>query len=225
MCGRFGLTRPDRLDLRRFGVESFPAQPPRYNIAPGTPVLAVRSRSDGNVAGLLRWGLVPWWARDAAIGGRLANVRSDTAFDKFREAMRQRRCLIPADVFYEWRVVAARRPKQPYAIGLRAAGVFALGGIWEYWRPEGRDGEVLLTCAVLTTEPNDVLAHIHDRMPVIVDVDDFAAWLDPHTAVPQVRDLVRPLASGSLRVWPIGTRVNRAEEDDEGLLEPIADGR
>jgi putative SOS response-associated peptidase YedK len=226
MCGRFGLTRPDKLDLRRFGVTGLPELPPRYNIAPGTDVLVVRERKGAREASLLRWGLIPWWAEDPSIGGRMANARSDTAFTKpaFRDPMRQRRCLIPADVFYEWQVVPGQRRKQPYAVALKTGEPFALGGIWDFWRAQGDEaGEGLATCAVLTTEPNTLLSPIHDRMPVIVPANRYAAWLDARTPAPAIREIVQSYPSDEMNAWRISTRVNKAEEDGPDVLAPEAD--
>jgi putative SOS response-associated peptidase YedK len=223
MCGRFGLTRPDKLDLRRFGVATAPEVPPRFNVAPGTDIVVIRERKTGREASLVRWGLVPWWADDPAIGARMANARSDSAFTKpaFRDPMRQRRCLIPADVFYEWQVVEGRKAKQPFAVALKDSEIFALGGIWDYWKPKNGEGEGMVTCAILTTDPNTLLAPIHDRMPVIVRPDRYAAWLDPRTPMPAVKDLVQPFPSDEMAAWPISLRVNRATEDDVGILEPV----
>lgn len=223
MCGRFGLTRPDKLDLRRFGVSTVPDTPPRFNVAPGTDVLVVRERKGAREASLVRWGLVPWWADDPSIGARMANARSDSAFTRpaFRDPMRQRRCLIPADVFYEWQVVAGQKAKQPFAVALRDSEILALGGIWDYWKPKDEGGEGIVTCAILTTEPNSLLAPIHDRMPVIVPPDRYSAWLDPRTPIPAIKDLIKPFPSEEMAAWPISLRVNRATEDDVGILEPI----
>jgi putative SOS response-associated peptidase YedK len=223
MCGRFGLSRPEKLDLRRFGVAGFPTLPSRYNIAPGTDVLAVRLRRTGREASLIRWGLVPHWAKDPAIGNRLVNARADAAFDTpaFRDPMRRRRCLIPADVFYEWQEVPGRRTKQPYAVALRDREPLALGGIWDYWRDESAATDTgRVTCAILTTSPNSLLQPIHDRMPVIVPPEAFSAWLDPLTPEPKVRDLLRPFPSEAMDAWAVSTKVNKAEEDGPEVLEP-----
>ena len=220
MCGRFGLTRVDRLDLQRFGIEHLPTLSPRYNISPGDQVLVVRLRDGVRQAEFLRWGLVPWWATDPAIGGRLANARSDTAFEKpsFRDAIRARRCLIPADLFYEWQGLPGQRRKQPYAVRLRSEEPFALGGIWESWRPKG-GGDGLTTCAILTTAPNMLMLPIHDRMPVIVPPERFRAWLDPRTPSPAIADIMQAsYPSDDMEAWPIGLRVNNPKDEDPGLL-------
>ena len=223
MCGRFGLTRPDRLDLKRFGVTGLPEVRPRFNIAPGTDVLVVRERKGEREATALRWGLVPWWADDPAIGARMANARADSAFTRpaFRDPMRMRRCLIPADVFYEWQVVPGQRRKQPFAVALKTGEPFALGGLWDYWKPKDGTGDGLASCAILTTEPNALLAPIHDRMPVIVPAAQYQAWLDPRTPAPAVMELVQSHPSDAMNAWAIGTRVNKAEADDAGILAPL----
>lgn len=221
MCGRFGLTRPDKLDLRRFGVTGFPELPPRFNVAPGTDVLVVREKQGERGAALLRWGLVPWWADDPSIGARMANARSDTAFAKpaFRDPMRQRRCLIPADVFYEWQVVPGQRRKQPFAVALKSGEPFALGGIWDSWRPrDGQSTEGVATCAILTTEPNALLTPIHDRMPVIVPSGRYSAWLDARTPAPAIQEILQPYPSEDMKAWRISTRINKTEEDGPQVL-------
>lgn len=224
MCGRFGLTRPERLDLDRFGIHELPPLVPRFNVAPGSDILAVREREGRRVADFVRWGLVPSWARDPAIGNRLANARADSAFEKpaFRHAMKSRRALIPADVFYEWQVVPGERRKQPYAIRLRTGEPFAMAGLWEYWRPRGEEGDGVVSTAILTTDANTLMVRIHDRMPVIIPQDRYDAWLDPHTPAPALRDLMQPCPSEWLEAVPISTRVNNPRADDAGVLEPLA---
>jgi putative SOS response-associated peptidase YedK len=222
MCGRFGLTRPDRLDLQRFGVGEIPAQAPRFNIPPGGDILVVRERKGVTQADMIRWGLVPSWARDPAIGHRMANVRSDTALDKpsFRAAMQKRRCLIPADVFFEWQDMPGQRRRRPYAVALREGEPFALGGLWEYWRPK-EGGDWIVSCAILTTEPNELLAPIHDRMPVIVRPEDYAKWIAPETVVADVRRLVEPYAADEMRVWEVSLLVNDPKVDDAAVIAPV----
>jgi len=221
MCGRFGLTRPDRLDLERFGVSEMPPQAPRFNIPPSSDILVVRERKGVTEAEMIRWGLVPSWAKDPSIGHRMANVRSDTALEKpsFRTAMQKRRCLIPADVFFEWQDVPGQKRRRPYAVALRGGELFALGGLWEVWRPkEGADW--LITCAIMTTEPNELLAPIHDRMPVVVRAEDYAKWIDPETAVTDVRRLVEPYPTDAMRAWEVSLLINDPKVDDARVLAP-----
>lgn len=222
MCGRFGLTRPDRLDLQRFGVEGIPPQAPRFNIPPSSDILVVRERKGVTQADMIRWGLVPSWAKDPSIGHRMANVRSDTALEKssFRTAMQKRRCLIPADVFFEWQDVPGQKRRKPYAVALPEGEPFALGGLWEAWRQK-EGGEWLITCAILTTEPNELLAPIHDRMPVMVRPEDYARWIDPSTTASTVGDLVRPYPEREMRAWEVSLLVNDPKADDARVIGPV----
>lgn len=222
MCGRFGLTRPDRLDLQRYGVTEMPVQAPRFNIPPSSDILVVRERKGVTEAEMIRWGLVPSWAKDPSIGHRMANVRSDTALDKtsFRAAMQKRRCLIPADVFFEWQDVPGQKRRRPYAVALNDAEPFALGGLWEAWR-EKEGAEWLITCAILTTEPNELLAPIHDRMPVIVKPEDYARWIAPATTASDVRRLVESFPAQEMRAWEVSLLVNDPKTDDPRVIAPV----
>ncbi|MFN8581448.1 MAG: SOS response-associated peptidase [Gemmatimonadaceae bacterium] len=220
MCGRFGLSRPEKLDLERFGVTEVPELRPRFNIAPSEDILVVRVRGGNRVADLVKWGLVPHWARSATAVS--VNARGDTAFEKatFRDAMRLRRCLIPADLFYEWQEVPGQRHKQPFVVRLQSHEPFALGGIWDYWRPDN-DAPGLATCAILTTDPNTLMTPIHDRMPVIVPMDKYRMWLDPRTPAPAIIDAMQAYPSDEMEAWPISLRVNSPKEDDAQLLDPV----
>jgi putative SOS response-associated peptidase YedK len=224
MCGRFGLTRPEALKLERFGITELPPLVPRYNLPPSSDILVVRERKGVTEAEMIRWGLVPSWAKDPSIGNRMANVRSDTALEKssFRAAMQKRRCLIPADVFFEWQDVPGQKRRKPYAVALNNAEPFALGGLWEAWR-EKEGGEWLITCAILTTEPNALLEPIHDRMPVIVRVEDYRRWIDPETPVARVRKIVEPYSAEEMKTWEIGLLVNDPKIDDARILTPVSD--
>jgi len=224
MCGRFGLTRPERLDLERFGIRELPPLVPRFNIAPSSAILAVRERDGTRRADLLQWGLVPAWARDPTIGQRMANARADTAFEKpaFRNAIRSRRCLILADVFYEWQVVPGASKKRPHAIRAADEGPFAIGGIWEYWAPKDGPGEAIVSAAILTTDANTLMAPIHDRMPVILAPDAYGAWLDPRTPPAAIVELMHPCPSEWLQAYPISLRVNNPRVDEPAVLAPLA---
>ena len=221
MCGRFGLTRPDKLDLQRFGVSDVPAQVPRFNIPPSSDILVVRERKGVTEAEMIRWGLVPSWAKDPSIGNRMANVRSDTALEKtsFRAAMQKRRCLIPADVFFEWQDVPGQKRRKPHAVAMLEGEPFALGGLWEAWRP--KDGEWLITCAILTTEPNELLEPIHDRMPVILKPADYESWLNPATRMEDVRQMVASFAPDAMRTWEVSLLVNDPKVDDASVIAPL----
>ena len=222
MCGRFGLTRPEALELERFGISELPPLVPRHNIPPSSDILVIRDRKGVREAEMIRWGLVPSWAKDPAIGHRMANVRSDTALEKssFRTAMQKRRCLIPADVFFEWQDVPGRKRRRPYAVALSDGEIFALGGLWEAWRSK-EGGAWVITCAILTTEPNDLLAPIHDRMPVIIAPEAYGTWMDPSTRMEEVSAMVTPYPSNQMRTWEISLLVNDPKTDDVRVIAPL----
>lgn len=205
MCGRYSLTAPPEAIMEAFGVVSVPALQPRWNIAPTQAVPVVRLDAAGaRECVIMRWGLIPSWARDAAIGHKLINARAETLAEKpaFRNALRRRRCLVPADGFYEWKQEGAR--KQPCRIALADGGLFAFAGLWEQWSdPLGKRVE---TFTIVTTGANERVAPIHDRMPVILDAAGRAAWLDPAGREPGAA--LRPFPAEALRAWPVGTRVN-----------------
>ena len=209
---------------RLFGVAVPDEHAPRYNIAPSQGILAVRAAPDGGdgarEAAVLRWGLVPSWAKDPDIGNRVINARAETVAEKpsFRAAFRRRRCLVPATGFYEWR--AASGPKQPYTIGMADGGPFAMAGLWEHWT--GPDGAAVETCAILTTEANELLRPIHARMPVIVAPSDFDLWLDPALAMPELlAPLLRPFDAAAMAAHPVSRHVNNVRNDDPGCVEPL----
>src|SRR4051812_30295235 len=175
MCGRFTQRKPAERVKREFRLEEAPSIEARYNIAPTQDVLAIRRRDDGDEAVFLKWGLIPSWAKDASIGAKLINARSETVSEKpsFREAFKKRRCIIPADGFYEWQRTGGK--KQPFFFQMRDERPFGFAGLWEKWR--GEDGQMLETCTILTTEANEVLRPVHDRMPVILHTEDYELWL------------------------------------------------
>ena len=219
MCGRYALhTHPDVIAIE-FGLKHLPAFEPKYNIAPSSDVLVVREdRERGRLADLCRWGLIPAWAKDTSIGNRLANARAETVADKpsFRAAFRRGRCLVPASGFYEWKNAGGR--KQPYYIRPTGSGLFALAGISELWSGPGGP---LHTVCLITTEPNELMREIHDRMPVIVPHEDYAAWLDPgnHDAA-RLKDMLRPLAARRMESYPVGKAVSYARNEGAELIEP-----
>jgi putative SOS response-associated peptidase YedK len=223
MCGRYGFGNPARLGTLPFGAP-LPALEEHYNVAPSSLVPLVRERPKGRDAMLASWGLVPSWASDPSIGHRLINARDDSLETKpaFRDSYRQRRALMPADLFYEWQVVDGRKGRQPWCVRQPDAEPFAFGALWERWKPRGQSaGEWLITCVIITTEPNELLATIHDRMPLIIAPEDYDAWLHPATSPDVVEKLVRPW-SGPLEAWPVGMRVNSPQNDDAECIEPLA---
>ena len=190
---------------------------PRYNIAPSTEIPVVRRSPEGTrVLHLLRWGLVPYWSKDPARGAPLINARAEsvTAKPAFRGAFHQRRCLIPADGFYEWdRQGEIRRP---YYFSPPDGSLLAFGGLWESW--QAPDGSLLRTACILTTAANAQVAPIHDRMPLLLAPADWTIWLEGPAAAAQ--DLLRPAPDAALRAWPVSPRVNRVQEEGEELIAP-----
>ncbi len=222
MCGRYTLTCAPETLSEAFRLESVTDLPPRYNIAPSQQVTCVRTRSatrTRDVVGL-RWGLVPSWTRDPAVGNTLINARAETAADKpaFRTPFRERRCLVLADGYYEWKREGTRT--QPYHIRFNDGRPFAFAGLWDRWT--GQDGTVLESCAILTTRPNACTASIHDRMPVIVCPAEYDPWIDPALrTVTRLAALVTPYPSDAMVATPVGAIVNNPRCDDARCLDAI----
>ena len=220
MCGRFTLASPGEVVAEVFGLGETPELAPRYNIAPGQQVAVVRGDVDGSRSlAPLRWGLIPPWSKDPAIGSRLINARAETAADKpaFRGALRGRRCLVVADGFYEWAAAGTR--KQPYLIAYADGRPFGLAGLWERWH--GVDGEVVESCTILTTAPNEVVAPLHDRMPVILGAGAQGVWLDPGERRPDaVAGLLVPASPAGMIARPVGLRVNNPANEGPGCIDP-----
>jgi putative SOS response-associated peptidase YedK len=223
VCGRFALSTSPTAIADHFGLDETPELVARFNVAPGQSIATI-SRSGEERRSILswrRWGLVPSWAKDQKIGNRLINARAETAAEKpsFRSALRRRRCLVPADGFYEW--AGTKGSKQPYLIGLEGRALFAFAGLWERWTDPG--GETLESCTVLTTEATEQLSALHDRMPVIVDPVDYGLWMDPDTVEPNLVSPVIDRNLGSaLDFHPVSTHVNDVHHDDSRCLEAIA---
>jgi putative SOS response-associated peptidase YedK len=219
MCGRFSLgVNVDRL-VEEFGIEGAGVEhAPRYNIAPGQDVLAVVRGREGLRAGSLRWGLVPHWAPDPKGGGRLINARSETVatLPSFRDAFRARRCWVLADGFYEWRRGPGNR-KQPHFIRRPDGRPFAMAGLWDRWR---RGDQEVVSCTILTTAPSDVVAPLHDRMPVILSPGERERWLDPAADPDSLHALLRPDA-GPLEAYPVATLVNYPDNEGPEVREPM----
>ena len=209
----------------QFGLFEMPPFTPRFNIAPTQPVAVVRACPEGpgleRELAWLRWGLIPSWAKDPAIGNRMINARAETAAEKpaYRAAFRHRRCLVVADGFYEWQRTGGR--KQPYFIRMRDDRPFAFAGLWESWH--GPEEGPLESCTLLTTEPNELLEPIHNRMPVILAADDYRQWLDPTIQKPEaVAMLLRPLPAEGMTSYPVTTYVNSPTRDDAQCIEKVA---
>jgi len=196
---------------------------PSYNAAPQSvqPVVRIGRDSGAREVALARWGLVPFWAKDAKLAYSTFNARAEEVAQKpaFREALKKRRCLVPADAFYEWQRLDAKT-KRPFAIGMSGGEPFALAGLWESWKPA--DGLPLETFTILTTDPNEIMEPIHNRMPVIVEPRDYARWLEPGDPARPPVDLLRPYAAGKMLAWPVGQRVGNVRNNDPELLEETA---
>ncbi len=230
MCGRFVLIESLRMMQNMFGYrydERYPERlgdmGHRYNIAPTQPIAIVDAGLDGiRHARLVRWGLIPGWAKDAQTQSLLFNARAETAADKpsFRTAMRHRRCLVPASGFYEWRRVGTT--KMPYYIRPRDGSTMAFAGLSETWL--GSDGSEIDTGAILTTSANGLMSMLHDRMPVILDPRDWDEWLDCGNRRPRdVAHLLKPASDKLLEAIPVSERANSVASDDEGLIAPLAE--
>jgi putative SOS response-associated peptidase YedK len=198
------------------------AERPRYNVAPTQDILAVRAAADGagRELALLHWGLVPSWAKDAKLSASLINARGDTVGQKpaFRTAFARRRCLIPADGFFEWKKVG--KEKQPYWLRMQDERPFAMAGLWESWRgPAGSEGPPLESAAIITTDANELCRPLHDRMPVILHEADYARWLDPAAPKQELQALLVPLPAECMKSEPVSKRVNNARNDDAQCVE------
>jgi putative SOS response-associated peptidase YedK len=242
MCGRFVAASSPALLAERFGVDdiSFDTKEfePSYNVAPRELVLVVRERDDRRVLSRVRWGLVPSWAKDPSIGDRMINARAESLAEKsaYKRPFERKRCLIPADGFYEWRVVApprtpkGRPKKQPMFIHRRDGEPMAIAGLWDVWKvregvdpPTGTDDEGWLrSCVIVTGEPNDLVAPIHDRMPVLLPESAWDAWLDPDNHdVDSLHRLLVAAPSEQLELWPVSPAVNSADHKGPEVVNPV----
>lgn len=223
MCGRYRLSRRKQLVEEYFDTESDePEWTPRYNIAPSqlVPVIRQNPKEPRRELSLMRWGLIPSWAKDASGVARMINARSETAGTKpaFRDPLTNRRCLIPADGFYEW--VRTGKVKRPYCFEVNDGELFAFAGMWDRWTDPNRN--TVETFSILTTSPNAVISAVHDRMPVILDRDSYDMWLDPGMRdMTTVSELLKPYDAQLMRCYPISTRINHVANDDEECSSPL----
>jgi len=219
MCGRFTLT--DEIVQLQAYFEFFNDEElsPRYNIAPGQYILTVVSDGTNRVAQHMKWGFVPFWAKDEKMGFKMINARAETIDEKpsFRQAFQQRRCLILADGFYEWKRTESK--KHPYRFVMKDRKPFAFAGIWETW---SKGTTPLTSCTIITTEPNDVTKDIHDRMPVILSPDAYETWLNPtYQPICDLKELLKPYPAEKMEKYEVSTLVNSAKNDSPALLKPL----
>ncbi len=222
MCGRYRLSRKKQLVEEYFDAGSDDDWTPRYNIAPTQPVPVIRQhpREPRRDMTLMRWGLIPSWSKDMSGAAMMINARSETAAIKpaFRDALTSRRCLIPADGFYEW--LGTGKLKQPYCFEVNGGELFAFAGLWDRWKDPS--GQWIKSCSILTTTPNAVTSAVHDRMPVILDRDSYDLWLDPGmTNVEAVSVMLKPCDPRMMRCYPVSSRVNHVANDDEECSTPV----
>lgn len=222
MCGRFTLATPEQDLVVQFNLPEIPDLQPRYNIAPTQPVAVVRlpmPEGDRELV-MLHWGLIPFWAKDPGLGARMINARAETAADKpaFRAAFRRRRCLVPADGFYEWQ--KQNGSKQPFHIRMQDGRPFAFAGLWEHW--QGEDGSVIESCTLLTTRPNELIRPLHNRMPVILHPHNYALWLDSEVEdVGTLRRLLDPYPSSEMEAYPVSRYVNAPRNEGPDCIAPL----
>lgn len=229
MCGRYTLKANQRQLTELFSAgphRNVPEWWERYNIAPQQDAPIVRVGREGRVVAMARWGLIPSWAKEPAeLKSMPINARADrvAASPMFRHALHRRRCLVPATGFYEWQSRGPRQPKQPYHLRPREGGLFAFAGLWERW--ERQDGEPIDTFTILTTDPNELVKPIHDRMPVILPAQAWDTWLDPQPRDSEhLTSLLKPLDAAHWQASAVSRHVNRPANDDPGCIEPIDPG-
>lgn len=222
MCGRFTLTADSTTLAQQFALPTLPALAPRYNIAPTQPVAAVRVQDGQRELALLRWGLVPHWAKDTRSAARMINARAETVAEKpaFRAAFTYRRCLIPASGFYEWQATAdGKHPHYFQPADPVNSGMFAFAGLWEQWA--AADGSTLESCTIITTAANATVQPIHERMPVILPPTAYATWLDPTVPRGALAALLQPYPASAMQVYPVSSRVNSPRNDDAACTAPV----
>jgi putative SOS response-associated peptidase YedK len=223
MCGRFTLSTPPEKLAQLFELPEVPKLEAHYNIAPTQRIAAVRQPDEASARQLvhLHWGLIPFWAKDRSGSSRMINARAETVATTpaFRAAFQQRRCLVVADGFYEWQRVG--KGKQPFYIRMEDESPFAFAGLWEHW--EGSGGEVVESCTLITTTPNDLVRPIHNRMPVILSPEHYAMWLDPRMQEAKtLQQLLQPFPDDAMTAYPVSQMVNIPANDDPQNIAPLA---
>ncbi|WP_025040050.1 SOS response-associated peptidase [Nitrosospira briensis] len=219
MCGRYGLNHSHPVLTDWYRASYIPELKPRYNIAPAMEILAMRETEPGRIGSTMRWGLIPHWAKDTKKLPVMNNARAETIAEKpmFKQSFRQRRCLIPASGFFEWK--AEGTSKQPYFISSRDGAPFSFAGIWGTWTAD--TGESIDSCTIITIECNALMQPIHDRMPVILSPEDWAAWLDPESKQDEILlSLLKPFDAERMQAWAVSSAVGRVTNQGEELIRP-----
>ena len=217
MCGRFTLRSSPSKIAEAFHLAGVPELSPRFNVAPTQQVLVIQEREEKRVGAFLHWGLIPSWAKDPSIGNRMINARAESVADKpsFRSAFKRHRCLVVADGFYEWK--KSGKAKQPYYIRLKKDQPFAFAGLAEHWH---RGEQTIDSCTIITTEPNELMADIHNRMPVILSPDDYDLWLDPEfEGKEKLLSLLRPFSTDEMTAYPVSTLVNSPRNENPACID------
>jgi putative SOS response-associated peptidase YedK len=221
MCGRFTLKAPPRTIQEHFLLPEIIDLPPRYNIAPSQNIAVVRKLPEMNFRQLdmLRWGLIPHWAKDMKIGYKMINARGETLAQKpsFRAAFKKRRCLVVADGFYEWQHSGSS--KQPYFVHFKDNSFFGFAGLWESWNSP--DGNIMESCTIITTLPNELIKEIHDRMPVILHPEQYELWLHASSPEQSLLNLIMPYPADEMAVYRISTEVNSPQNDSPNCILPV----
>jgi putative SOS response-associated peptidase YedK len=223
MCGRYTLIANAEAIRLLFELPEFDERlvVPRYNIAPTQPIVVVRQGHQGRELIPVRWGFIPWWAKDPKALPLMINARAEGIAEKpaYRDAFKYRRCLVPASGFYDWQT-RGKAPKQPYAVQPGDGAPIAFAGLWETWH--SADGSEIDTAVIITTDANRLLAPIHERMPVVVEPQDFETWLSPRTRAHEAAALLKPAREDLFTATPVSTLVNAVDNDDPRLLEEAA---
>ncbi|MBK9425183.1 MAG: SOS response-associated peptidase [Bacteroidetes bacterium] len=222
MCGRFSLTKEEAEIEKRFQAKFYTNDlVKRYNVAPSQLSLVMTDAQPEKLQ-LFKWGLIPSWAKDKSIGYKMINARSETVFEKpsFKKLIKQRRCLVIADSFYEWQPLGGKK-KQPFRIGLKSWDLFAFAGLWDEWADK-ETGEIIPTFTILTTAANSLVSPIHDRMPVILEPEEEKRWLKKGINDQEILELLSPFPESEMMVYPVSEQVNSPANDNPGIIEPVS---
>jgi putative SOS response-associated peptidase YedK len=224
MCGRFALYADPIALAKKFQAENVPELPPSYNVAPSQAIPVIRQEQGRRTFAMARWGLIPSWAKDIKISYSTINARAETVAEKpaFRSAFQHRRCLIPADGYFEWQEIAYSKIKQPWYISLKNQEPMALAGLWEHW--QGRDGSEIESCSIIVTSGNEIMQPIHDRMPVILSPETWDTWLDTANTDKQgLQTLLTQYPADEMAAWRVGTVVNSPKHNGEECISRAGD--